>query len=72
MVDTCMHTIIVICAVCKKFIDIKDGKGCSGNSHGLCGDCLEKGMAAIKKTPYASFSFKDDAMPSLLPWSNAS
>lgn len=36
-----MHTLIVICSFCKKFMDIKDGQGESGNSHGICDVCLK-------------------------------
>ena len=43
-----MHTIIVICSMCHQLIDIKDGKGCSGNSHGLCPGCLQKALADLR------------------------
>lgn len=35
-----MHTIIQLCLFCKQVIDIIDGKGESGNSHGCCKECV--------------------------------
>lgn len=36
-----LHTIIIVCAYCKKLIDTKDGKGVVGTSHGICPSCLK-------------------------------
>lgn len=33
--------ITVICCVCKKLIEKKDGGGVSGTSHGYCPECKE-------------------------------
>lgn len=35
-------TIFVVCGKCKTFMDVKDGQGVSGTSHGLCDSCLEE------------------------------
>jgi hypothetical protein len=37
-----MDTILIFCSWCKKLLDIKDGEGVSGNSHGICKDCEER------------------------------
>jgi hypothetical protein len=35
-----VHTITVVCAYCKKFINTKDGEGINGISHSICNVCL--------------------------------
>lgn len=44
-----MTTIIVLCDTCGKFLDIKDGHGVNGTSHGKCPECLEKFIEEIKR-----------------------
>jgi hypothetical protein len=34
--------LIVKCAWCGKHLGVKDGKGVSGVSHGICKECLDK------------------------------
>lgn len=44
-----MDTIIVICSYCGHLIDIKDGEGESGNSHGICSTCLPKKLKELRE-----------------------
>jgi len=43
------NSIIVICSYCKKIINIKDGEGVSGTSHGICNSCLTPVKRHLKK-----------------------
>lgn len=44
-----MTEIKVICACCGEEIDIKDGEGQTGESHGICDSCLVKNFPDLAK-----------------------
>jgi hypothetical protein len=43
------NTLIVLCSDCGKYLDIKDGHGVAGTSHGMCEKCQNKFKEKLEK-----------------------
>ena len=52
-VDRCefSSTIVSFCCICHKFLEIKDGKGVFGPSHGYCDECVKGELVKMKRRP---------------------
>lgn len=42
-------TMNVLCAWCGKYLKTIDGKGTSGDSHGICKECFQKQIDELKE-----------------------